>query len=315
MKRTIIQTARKSVTILPIPMNLGQPNLGLDKAPGELLSVGLGDQLGDIGWSVRYAKPVNFPDSKSFATALDSDKITIRNCEECGHASQIIHSRVKKDFEKDTDFPLILGGDHGISIGTISALQQRKRSGIVWVDAHADINTPLDSSSGNVHGMPLAFLLGLYPEVTKLPGFEWFKPPYLDSKDIVYIGLRDVDAPEKRTINQLGIKAFSMYDVDRIGIGQVMEQTLDHLDGRDIHLSFDIDAIDPFYAPHTGTAVRGGLTYREGNYICEHLAASKRLTSMELVEVDPDLHSNVDPIKTIDVARHLILSAMGNSIL
>ena len=119
---------------------------------------GLGDKLGDLGWAVKYAKPVNFPDNMRTgnSTAKVSDDIRIRNCEECGRANQLINSRVLEELKHDhTDFPLILGGDHGISIGTISAIQQRKKTGIVWVDAHADINTPSDSSSGNIHGMPL----------------------------------------------------------------------------------------------------------------------------------------------------------------
>jgi len=182
------------------------------------------------------------------------------------------------------------------------------------VDAHADINTPARSNSGNMHGMPVAFLMGLVENANKLPGFQWFKP-CMKPSDLVYIGLRDVDSDERRTIKNLGIKAFSMYEVDKLGIGKVMEQTLDFLDKRDIHLSFDIDGIDPFFAPHTGTAVTGGLTFREGNFICEELYNSKRLTSMELVEVDPSQHSGVAHSKTIDVALTLIGSAMGKKIL
>jgi arginase len=135
-------------------------------------------------------------------------------------------------------------------------------------------------------------------------------------RDVVYIGLRDLDEKEKAAVRRLGIKAFTMYDIDRMGIGRVMEETLHHLRGHsDLHLSFDIDAIDPFFAPHTGTAVTGGLTYREGNYICEALFASQKLSSMELVEVDPAQHPGVDPSKTVDFALTLIGSAMGKSII
>jgi arginase len=214
------------------------------------------------------------------------------------------------------NFVLILGGDHCIPIGTIGGLlQARPSTGIVWVDAHADINTPESSSSGNMHGMPLSFLLGLIDNVTAYPGLSWFNP-CLKPRDIVYIGLRDLDKAEKETIHRLGIKAYTMYDIDRLGIGKVMEETNAYLaDYKHLHLSYDIDALDPFFAPHTGTAVRGGLTFREGNFICEALSESGRLTSMELVEVNPSLHQDMDSKLTIDMALTLIGSTMGQRIL
>jgi len=182
------------------------------------------------------------------------------------------------------------------------------------VDAHADINTPQRSISGNMHGMPVAFLMGLVDGADTLPGFDWLQP-CLKPHDVFYIGLRDVDDDEKDTIRSLGIRAYSMHDVDRLGIGNVMEQVLDQIGDRPIHLSFDIDAIDPFYAPHTGTAVTGGLTFREGNFICESLYSSGKLSSMELVEVDPSQHPEVEYSKTVDMALTLIGSAMGKRIL
>ena len=147
--------------------------------------------------------------------------------------------------------------------------------------------------------MPLAFLLGLVENAAELPSMSWFKA-CLKPEDIVYIGLRDLDRPEKAIIKKLGIKAFTMNDIDRLGIGRVMEECLSHFSGKEnLHLSYDIDALDPFYAPSTGTAVRGGLTFREGNYICEALAESGKMTSMELVEVNPSLHSDMDAKTTI----------------
>ena len=193
-------------------------------------------------------------------------------------------------------------------------MKMRPNTGIVWVDAHADINTPNTSSSGNMHGMPVGFLLGLYDHL-QLPTFQWFKP-CLKPSDIVYIGLRDLDAPEKVAIKKLGIKAYTMYDIDRLGINKVMEEVIEyHKDRENIHLSYDIDAIDPIYAPHTGTTVRGGLTFREGNYVCEALAATGKLKSMELVEVNPSLSPELDSKVTIDMSLTLICSAMGSTIL
>ena len=238
-----------------------------------------------------------------------------RNSLQVGLTSEVVHQKVLEE-ARTGNFLLILGGDHCISIGTISGIKAaRKNTGIVWVDAHGDINTPETSESGNMHGMPLGFLAGLVDKPQSYPGFSWFTP-CVDPRDIVYIGLRDVDAGEKHNIKKTGIKAYTMYDVDEKGIGVVMKETMDYLQAYDnIHLSYDIDSLDPFFAPHTGTAVRGGLTFREGNFICEFLHASWKLGSMELVEVNPSLHQDKDPKYTIDVALTIIGSTMGKTIL
>lgn len=194
-------------------------------------------------------------------------------------------------------------------------MSKRPNTGVVWVDAHSDINTPESSLSGNMHGMPVSFLLGLVKGANKLPSMEWFNP-CLNPKDIVYIGLRDLDKAEKVMIKELGIKAFTMYDIDKYGIGKVMEETLNYLSNKtSIHLSYDIDALDPVYAPSTGTSVRGGLTFREGNFVCEALYESGKMTSMELVEVNPLIKSELDAKSTLDMSISLISSAMGQRIL
>lgn len=239
-----------------------------------------------------------------------------KNCSQVGSVCESIYHQVQKEAASD-NFLLILGGDHCIPIGTLPGiLTSRPNTGVVWVDAHADINTPSSSPSGNMHGMPLAFLLGLVPEVNSLPSLKWFPTvPLLKPQDVVYIGLRDLDPAEKLTIKRLGIRAYTMYEVDRLGIVKVMEQVEDYLSNKDIHLSYDIDALDPLFAPHTGTAVKGGLTFREGNYICQSLYATGRLRSMELVEVNPSLHQQIDSKATIEVALNLISSSMGSSFL
>lgn len=242
------------------------------------------------------------------------NQVNAKNCSQLGAACKDIYEVVKKEAETD-NFLLMLGGDHCIPIGTITGiLEKRKNTGVVWVDAHADINTPATSSSGNMHGMPVGFLLGLVDNANKLPSLEWFQSS-LSPKDIVYIGLRDLDIPEKSIIKKLGIKAYTMYDVDRLGIGRIMEEIDVYLKGKDIHLSYDIDAIDPVYAPSTGTTSKGGLSFREGNYICEALFATGRLKSMELVEVNPSLHTKAESKATLDMAMALIGSTMGQSIL
>jgi len=188
-----------------------------------------------------------------------------------------------------------LGGDHSLAIGSISALLKLWPDlCIVWVDAHGDINTDLTTETGNLHGMPVAFLSGMIDD-KKVPGFEWLHcedRQYLDTRRIVYVGLRHLDYQEKRIIYKCGIKAFSMQEVDKYGIGKVMQMALDHIDPkrrRPIHLSFDIDSMDPSVCPCTGTTVSGGLTYREANYVCEVPAETGRLVSMDITEFNSTL--------------------------
>jgi arginase len=219
---------------------------------------------------------------------------------------------------------LTLGGDHSIAIGTIagSAKATRERIGreiaVIWVDAHADINTPETSDSGNIHGMPVAFVTGLAKE-SREEYFGWIKDAHLLSvKKLVYIGLRDVDAGEKRILRENGVKAFSMHDIDRHGIGRVMDMALAHI-GADtpIHLSFDVDALDPMWAPSTGTPVRGGLTLREGDYICECVHETGSLVAVDLVEVNPRLADDKDvgAHETVRAGCSLVRCALGESLL
>jgi arginase len=279
-----------------------------------MIDSGLPKMLGKIGWRLKMLPPLIIDPPFGLADARHEHNPNAKNCYQVGQVSDAICNYVHTECLPD-NFPLILGGDHCISIGTISAIRRaRPQTKVVWVDAHGDINTPATSGSGNMHGMPLAFLLGLVKDANAYPGFKWFTP-CLDPQDIVYIGLRDLDEQEKSCIKQLKIKAYTMYDVDRLGIGRVMEEAVDYIGDSNVHLSFDIDAIDPFFAPHTGTAVTGGLSYREGNYICEALAESTKLSSMELVEVDPSLHQGMSQQQTIGTALTLIGSAMGLRIL
>ncbi|XP_058440529.1 arginase-2, mitochondrial isoform X2 [Marmota monax] len=211
-----------------------------------------------------------------------------------------------------------VGGDHSLAIGTISGhTRHRPDLCVIWVDAHADINTPLTTSSGNLHGQPVAFLLReLQDKVPQLPGFSWIKP-CISSPSIVYIGLRDVDPPEHFILKNYDIQYFSMRDIDRLGIQKVMEQTFDLLIGkrqRPIHLSFDIDAFDPTLAPATGTPVVGGLTYREGMYITEEIHNTGLLSALDLVEVNPRLATSDEEAKaTARLAVDVIASSFGQT--
>lgn len=208
--------------------------------------------------------------------------------------------------------PVTLGGDHSLAMGTISGtLSAHPEAVVIWIDAHADINTAESTNSGNIHGCPVSFLLGLNDP--PVPEFAWVKAA-LTSSRLVYIGLRDVDAGEKKILKENNIKAFSMHEVDRYGIGKVVEMALDHVNpNRDlpIHLSFDVDALDPSVAPSTGTPVRGGLTFREGHYICEAVYETGLLVALDLMEVNPSLLDSVSVEQTVAVGCSLVRAALG----
>ncbi|KAM7403579.1 hypothetical protein PAMA_004164 [Pampus argenteus] len=213
---------------------------------------------------------------------------------------------------------VMLGGDHSLAIGSVGGhAEQCPDLCLIWVDAHADVNTPMTSPSGNLHGQPVAFMLKeLQDKMPDIPGFSWMKP-FLTSRDLVYIGLRDVDPGEHHILKNLGIHYFTMRDIDRLGIQRVMEVTLDHLlarKQRPIHLSFDIDAFDPSLAPATGTPVNGGLTYREGIYITEEIHNTGLLSAMDLVEVNPVLGASREAVEaTASLAVDVIASSLGQT--
>lgn len=216
--------------------------------------------------------------------------------EVCGRLCGVVERIVR-----DGGFPIVLGGDHSIAIGTLRGLRlaYERAAGLVWIDAHADVNSPESSRTGNVHGMPLWFALESGSAI---------------AEHTVQIALRDVDPAEKRILRERGIRAFTMTDVDRFGMARVMEETLRIVspDHRPIHLSFDMDGIDPTEAPGTGTPVKGGLSYREAHLAMEMLAETGRLGSIEMVEINPILdRSN----QTAALAVGLICSALGKSIL
>ena len=221
---------------------------------------------------------------------------------------------------------LTLGGDHSIAVGTISGVQKAIRErlnkdlAVIWVDAHADINTPEVSGSGNIHGMPVAYLGGLSKAPKENPDvFGWLQDEHrINLSKLVYIGLRDVDRAERDIIRKHGIKAFSMHHVDKYGIGEVVRQALEYIGDSPIHLSFDVDALDPMWAPSTGTPVRGGLTLREGDFIAECVHETGRLVAMDLVEVNPSLDEHVEGLgarETVRAGCSLVRCALGESIL
>ncbi|KAK4222404.1 arginase-like protein [Podospora fimiseda] len=280
--------------VVAVGFSGGQCKPGVDAAPSALIEAGLLTQLRDeLGYNLYGHDTVHL-----YTDLVPADDPPHRNMKNPRAVSAVTRRIADQVYTqaKEGRLVLTLGGDHSIAIGTIGgtakAIRERlgREMAVIWVDAHADINTPETSGSGNIHGMPVSFLTGLATEEDESI-FGWVKKEnQISLKKLVYIGLRDVDKGEKRILRENGVKAFSMFDIDRHGIGRVMEMALAHI-GSDtpIHLSFDVDALDPMWAPSTGTPVRGGLTLREGDYICECVHETGSLVAVDLVEVNPSL--------------------------
>jgi len=309
--------------VVAVGFSGGQCKPGVDAAPSALIQSGLLAQLHEeLGYELHHDNTVH-----SYKELMPSNDPDYRNMKRPLAVSAVTEKLAEQVYThaKEGRCVLTLGGDHSIAIGSVAGTAKaiRERLGsemaLIWVDAHADINTPETSESGNIHGMPVAFLTGLAKE-SKKDIFGWLKEDNMVSlKKLVYIGLRDIDRGEKKILREHKIKAFSMHDIDKHGIGRVMEMALGHI-GNDtpIHLSFDVDALDPLWAPSTGTPVRGGLTLREGDYIAECVHATGSLVAMDLVEVNPTLEPGVNDIgahETVRAGCSLVRCALGESLL
>lgn len=310
----------KTVSIVGAPMTYGQPFAGTDRGPQALREKGLHQALSKLGWRLEEVGDLVFEPPGHNAPEYTGPGMC-RSSFAVGHGCRKLKEVVQKHAAKG-NFVLTLGGDHSIALGSLAGiLSVRPQTGVVWVDAHADINTPASSLSGNMHGMPLGFLTGL-ANPTAVPGCEWLaNVPRLKPEQLAYVGLRDVDREERRILKELNIQAFTMYHVDKYGIGKVMEMLLDHLGDRPLHMSYDIDACDPVIAPSTGTKVRGGLSFREAHYVAEAVAETGRLGSVDMVEINPQLTDQVTDSgtqqseDTIDLTLALLADVFGNRIL
>lgn len=297
----------------------GQCKPGTDAAPMALIESGLINDLRDeLKYDVKYDDTVHA--YTELLPSHDPDHRNMKNPRAVSAVTQKLSSQVY-DHAREGRFVLTLGGDHSIAIGTVSGTAKaiRERLGrdmaVIWVDAHADINTPETSDSGNIHGMPVAFLTGLATDEADKP-FGWIaEDQKISTAKLVYIGLRDVDRGEKKILRDHNIKAFSMHDIDRHGIGKVMDMALGWI-GRDtpIHLSFDVDALDPMWAPSTGTPVRGGLTLREGDFIAESVHETGNLVALDLVEVNPSLEKE-GVSETVRAGVSIVRCALGDTLL
>lgn len=283
----------------------------MEKGPDLIRSAGLAKRLEAQGCDVKDYGNLCFED------VCDDEPVgRVKRPRTVGSANQRLAHAV---FTAKTDghTPVMLGGDHSLAIGSIHghAAATPGDLSVVWVDAHADINTPFTTPTGNVHGQSMSYLVReLHSKIPALPHFSWIKP-CVSAKDIIYIGLRDVDPEEHYILKYLGIKVFSMTEVDRLGIARVMEETCDYLFSgvkKPIHLSYDIDAIDPSVTPATGTPVAGGLTYREGIYIAEHIGQTGLLSAVDLVEVNPRQGATeAQVLSTVETAVDVLLGCFG----
>lgn len=295
------------ISMIGVPMDLGQMRRGVDMGPSAIRYAGAVERLEKIGHTVIDKGDVQINHSKKDEKANAS----LRNLEEVVRANtelaQIVHKVVAEG-----SFPLILGGDHSIAIGTLAGISDHyKNLGVIWFDAHADMNTSETSPSGNIHGMPLAVSMGYGHE--RLITIRDYAPK-VKSKNIVIIGARSIDEGEKEFIRKKGIKVFTMHEIDRLGMTHVIQDAIIHLKDQNVdgvHLSLDLDGIDPIYTPGVGTPVPGGITYRESHLAMEMLQESGLITSAEFVEVNPILDERN---RTADVAVALMGSLFGETL-
>jgi len=299
------------VGIIGAPFEKGQKKAGAAQGPSSLRESGLATHLEDIGCDIKDYGDIQYNHVKNEGVFNGGN---VKNAEHVIGFNKLLSDKVS-EIIKDGRLCFTLGGDHSIGVGTVHGqLKTHPDTSLLWVDAHADINTPATSVSGNAHGMPVSFhikeLVEYHPE---LPGFEWHSP-MLSAKHIAFIGLRDVDPMERLIIEKLGICALSMEEVHEMGMKEAVRYALSHIDSenkRYLHVSFDIDALDPSEAPSTGTPVRGGLTLREGMDLLRNVNRTGRLSAVDLVEVNPLIGSPRDQQRTLDAARHLAAAAAG----
>ncbi len=296
----------KNLSIIGVPMDLGQSRRGVDMGPSAMRYAGLINRLESLGYSVEDCGDLTIgrPEKPSKTKGL-------KNLKTVSEANRALGDSVQGEIDKGR-FPLVLGGDHSIAIGTLAGVAKNYNNlGVIWYDAHADLNTADTSPSGNIHGMPLAVNLGLGDSsLTQIAGYA----PKINPENIVIIGARSIDEGERVLIKEKNIKVFTMHEIDKIGMTAVINEAIDYLKDRTdgIHLSFDLDSLDPSEAPGVGTPVAGGVTYRESHLALEMLAQSDLITSAEFVEVNPILD---EKNKTGALAVGLAASLFGEKLL
>ncbi len=301
----------RSIVIGNVHMDLGAGRRGVDMGPSAIHLAGLKPGVQSLGIEV----------AETFALGVRTQEMIESGDEHARYLTEItrvctqLADRVEAALEAG-HLPVVLGGDHSVAIGTISGMarywrKRGKRIGVLWVDAHTDVNTPDSSPTGNIHGMPLAVLLGHGPpELVALAGDR----PALDGRNVCVVGARDVDAGERAFVREVGLRVYTMSELDERGTALCVREAIDRCtDGTvGIHLSFDLDGVDPQHAPGVGTAVPGGLSLRESHLICEKVAATGKVLGLEMVELNPVIDSEN---RTGRLAVWLLMSALGKTIL
>jgi arginase len=301
----------QKIRILGVPMDLGASRRGVDMGPSALRVAGLQSRLKQLGCQVEDFGNIQVKQPEEQHYGDKRAKYLTEIAETCQGLADTVERTLKEEM-----MPMILGGDHSIAAGSIAGVasflrKQSKRVGYVWLDAHGDMNTPETSPSGNIHGMPLAAIMGYgAAALTEIAGFR----PKVEPHNIAMVGIRDLDTKERRLVKDSGVHVFTMRDIDERGMRDVMAEALRFAtdDTAGVAVSLDMDFLDPSEAPGVGTPVRGGVTYREAHLAMEMIADSRALISYELVEINPviDLHN-----KTAILGVELILSCLGKKIL
>jgi arginase len=294
------------IDIMGVPIDLGADRRGVDMGPSAIRYAQLHQKLEELGHTLEDKGNIEVPIQET--CQITDPKLKYIDC--IIPMGRRVAGAVATSIQGGR-FPLVIGGDHSLSVGSIRGAARGKKLGVIWVDAHADFNTAETTPSGNIHGMPLAALCGLGD--TRLVSLWEETQPVLDPRRVAIIGARDLDPGEKRNLREAGILVQSMEQIDRIGMLAVLEKIIEHVsrDVDGIYLSFDMDALDPRHAPGVGTPVAGGLTYREAHLVCEVIAETGKLIGMELVEVNPilDLQN-----RTAILAVEFIRSAVGSRV-
>ena len=294
------------VDLIGVPMDYGAGRRGVDMGPSAIRYAGIKDAIQSLGHLVNDWGNVEVP----VFEACESCDPKLRFLDAIVPVAQRLADQVER-FVQMGHFPLTLGGDHSMALGSISGAARLRRLGLIWVDAHADFNTAQTTPSGNIHGMPLAALAGLGDP--RLVGLGKSSQAAVNPAHIAIIGARDLDTGERDNLRQAGVAVFSMDQIDRDGLYTVARKAIEIVSRgtEGIYLSLDLDGVDPLYAPGVGTPVSGGLTYREAHLICEMLAETGRLAGLDLVEVNPILDERN---KTAQMAVELAVSALGKRV-
>ena len=296
---------QREIAIIGAALDLGQGRRGVDMGPSAIRYAGLEDPLTSLGFGVSDLGNVSSPEPEATELRDERARYLPEIVETCGRIASLV-----AEATRGGRIPLVLGGDHSVALGTLGGLAAANGvGGVLWIDAHPDINTPETSPSGNVHGMPLAAALGLAGDAFASDAWPL---PAVAADRVALIGIRDLDDGEKRLLREAGVRVYTMSEVDRIGIERAVRESLDRVAGPGfVHLSFDMDVLDPEVAPGVGTPVRGGLTYREAHLALELVAESELVGSLEVVEVNPILdRENTTALTAVE----LVASALGKRI-